>query len=74
MSEPLTAGCVDDKTSEKIQAVVTVVSIIVTIVAYKWIKRQLKEATPDFIYARRKARQGNIVAPVPLRINGPYMV
>ncbi|KAJ7336789.1 hypothetical protein DFH08DRAFT_620612, partial [Mycena albidolilacea] len=37
--------------------VVTGVGIVITIVAYIWVQRQLKAATPDFIYSRRKARQ-----------------
>ncbi|KAF8181965.1 hypothetical protein K438DRAFT_1767693 [Mycena galopus ATCC 62051] len=46
--------------------VVTVAGIIITIVAYIWVQRQLKAATPDFIHARRKARQvGGDIVPSP---------
>ncbi|KAJ7262719.1 hypothetical protein B0H12DRAFT_1012612 [Mycena haematopus] len=47
----------DNKDTKTIENVVLVLGIVVTIFAYIWIKRRLKELTPSFIYARRKARQ-----------------
>ncbi|KAF7369695.1 hypothetical protein MVEN_00300900 [Mycena venus] len=53
-------------TVKTVDNVVVVLGIIVTIVAYIWVQRQLKAATPDFIYARRKARQvGGDIVPAP---------
>ncbi|KAJ6589000.1 hypothetical protein B0H19DRAFT_1102407 [Mycena capillaripes] len=54
----------DDGTSKTVENVVLAVSIVVTIVAYVWIQRRIKAAKPGFIYARRKARQVNNVAPL----------
>ncbi|KAK7028290.1 hypothetical protein R3P38DRAFT_2935199 [Favolaschia claudopus] len=47
----------DDGTSKIVENVVLVAGIVVTIVAYLWIKKQLKAAIPDYVYKRRKARQ-----------------
>ncbi|KAF7361345.1 hypothetical protein MSAN_01167200 [Mycena sanguinolenta] len=47
----------DDKDTKVIENVVLVLGIVVTVAAYIWIKRRIKESTPDFIYGRRKARQ-----------------
>ncbi|KAF8171216.1 hypothetical protein K438DRAFT_1729354 [Mycena galopus ATCC 62051] len=54
-------------TVKTIDDLVVVVGVVVTIVAYIWVQRQLKAATPDFVYARRKARQvgGGDIGPVP---------
>ncbi|KAJ7912536.1 hypothetical protein B0H13DRAFT_539505 [Mycena leptocephala] len=47
----------DNKTSEKIEKVVLVATIIVTIAAYSWVNRQMKAVKADYIYLRRKGRQ-----------------
>jgi hypothetical protein len=47
-----------------VENIVLVVGIVVTIGAYVWIKRQMKAATPKFIYERRKARQANSQTPL----------
>ncbi|KAJ6491561.1 hypothetical protein DFH09DRAFT_1377197 [Mycena vulgaris] len=47
--------------SGKIEKIVLGISIVVTILAYVWINRQMKAAKPAFIYSRRKARQGKTV-------------
>ncbi|KAJ7513223.1 hypothetical protein B0H11DRAFT_1949085 [Mycena galericulata] len=53
-------------TAKVVDNVVVVLGIIITIAAYIWVQRQLKAATPDFIYARRKARQvGGDFVPAP---------
>jgi hypothetical protein len=49
---------VDNATSSKVEKIVMVLSIGVTIVALTWIRRQMSAAMPEVIYARRKARQG----------------
>ncbi|KAJ7471901.1 hypothetical protein FB451DRAFT_1036475, partial [Mycena latifolia] len=45
-----------------------------TIVAYVWIQRKMKAATPDVIYARRKARQAKNDAPGPEYISMPNIM
>ncbi|KAJ7471424.1 hypothetical protein B0H11DRAFT_2433321 [Mycena galericulata] len=52
----------NNKTSTTIENIVLVSGIIITVVAYMWIQRQMKAARPEFIYARRKARQAEMEA------------
>ncbi|KAJ6632602.1 hypothetical protein B0H10DRAFT_20386 [Mycena sp. CBHHK59/15] len=47
-------------TSSKIEKIVLVVSIGISLFALTWIRRQMAAAKPDVIYARRKARQGKL--------------
>ncbi|KAJ7186823.1 hypothetical protein C8R46DRAFT_1058151 [Mycena filopes] len=47
----------DSKNSKKIETIVLVISVGITVVALGWVRRQMAEATPDVVYARRKARQ-----------------
>ncbi|KAJ7233716.1 hypothetical protein B0H12DRAFT_1143491 [Mycena haematopus] len=47
----------DTGTVKVVENVVLVLGIVVTIVAYIWIQRRIKEETPAFVHARRKARQ-----------------
>ncbi|KAJ7151883.1 hypothetical protein C8R43DRAFT_1127517 [Mycena crocata] len=51
-----------DSTSKTVNTVVLVVTIIVTLVAFKWIDRTMKAARPEYIYSRRKARQAKALA------------
>ncbi|KAF7293232.1 hypothetical protein HMN09_01201400 [Mycena chlorophos] len=46
-----------NKTSNIIEKAVLVASIIVTIVAYRWINKKMEDAKEAFVYSRRKARQ-----------------
>ncbi|KAJ7475110.1 hypothetical protein B0H11DRAFT_2413121 [Mycena galericulata] len=48
-------------TSNKIEKIVLVVGILITIVAMGWIHKQEEAAKPEVIYARRKARQGKLL-------------
>ncbi|KAJ7700370.1 hypothetical protein B0H17DRAFT_1047094 [Mycena rosella] len=50
----------DNKTTNTVEKIVLVAGILVTIAAYVWVNRQMQAAKPDFIYARRKARQGKV--------------
>ncbi|KAJ7912569.1 hypothetical protein B0H13DRAFT_2475819 [Mycena leptocephala] len=54
----------DNGTSKAVENIVLVVGIVVTIGAYVWIQRQMKAATPKFIYERRKARQASSQTPL----------
>lgn len=56
--------CTDNGTSKAVENIVLVVGIVVTIGAYVWIQRQMKAATPKFIYERRKARQAKSQTPL----------
>ncbi|KAJ6505303.1 hypothetical protein C8R45DRAFT_1091042 [Mycena sanguinolenta] len=47
----------DNGTAKVVENVALVLGIVVTIVAYRWIQRRMKDETPGFIHARRKARQ-----------------
>ncbi|KAJ7912560.1 hypothetical protein B0H13DRAFT_2271558 [Mycena leptocephala] len=47
----------NNATSSKVEKIVMVLSIGVTIVALTWIRRQMSAAMPEVIYARQKARQ-----------------
>ncbi|KAJ7074556.1 hypothetical protein C8F01DRAFT_29684 [Mycena amicta] len=47
-------------TSAKVEKIVLGISIVITVVAYIWINRKLKAAREEYIYSRRKARQGKI--------------
>ncbi|KAJ7485191.1 hypothetical protein B0H11DRAFT_2279441 [Mycena galericulata] len=58
-----------DKTSAAIENIVLIAGIIITVVAYMWIQRQMKSARPEFIYARRKARQAEMEAS-----SGPHYI
>ncbi|KAJ7334853.1 hypothetical protein DFH08DRAFT_1083387 [Mycena albidolilacea] len=59
----------DDTHAEKIEKIVLIATILVTLISYAWIKRQMKAAKEDFIYLRRKARQGKAGSS-----NGPQFV
>ncbi|KAJ7764829.1 hypothetical protein B0H16DRAFT_1525861 [Mycena metata] len=50
----------DNTTASKVDKAVLALSIIVTIVSYKWIANKMEQAKPDFVYSRRKARQRKI--------------
>ncbi|KAJ6631535.1 hypothetical protein B0H10DRAFT_1938399 [Mycena sp. CBHHK59/15] len=56
-------------TSEKVEKVVLVLSIGVTIAALIWIRRKMAAAKVDFVYARRKARQGKVTSS-----SGPHFI
>ncbi|KAJ7038593.1 hypothetical protein C8F04DRAFT_1088768 [Mycena alexandri] len=58
----------NNTTASKIDKGVVALGIFVTIVSYKWIANQMKAATPDYSYLRRKARQGKMAA----SSNQPY--
>ncbi|KAJ7675452.1 hypothetical protein B0H17DRAFT_130803 [Mycena rosella] len=61
--------------SAVVEKVVLVISIAITIGAYVWINRQMTAARPEFIYARRKARQGKAgVSTAPQFISLPDVV
>ncbi|KAJ7764823.1 hypothetical protein B0H16DRAFT_1525846 [Mycena metata] len=62
---------VDNTTASKVDKVVLVLSIIITIVSYKWILYKMKAATPDYVYSRRKARHGKLAA---ASTNGPHFI
>ncbi|KAJ6510539.1 hypothetical protein C8R45DRAFT_1088698 [Mycena sanguinolenta] len=47
----------NNTTAEKVEKIVLVLTILITIASYKWIQRQMEAAKGDFIYLRRKARQ-----------------
>ncbi|KAJ7845206.1 hypothetical protein B0H13DRAFT_1908507 [Mycena leptocephala] len=47
-----------DATSSKVEKIIIIVSIGITIVALGWIRRQMNAAKPEVICARRKACQG----------------
>ncbi|KAF7328924.1 hypothetical protein MVEN_02522300 [Mycena venus] len=48
----------DNATSSKVEKIIMIVSIGITILALGWIRRQMNAAKPEVIHARRKARQG----------------
>ncbi|KAJ7471908.1 hypothetical protein FB451DRAFT_1367806 [Mycena latifolia] len=48
----------DSASSNKIEKIVLIVGIGITVLAFGWIRRQMNAAKPEVIYARRKARQG----------------
>ncbi|KAF7328925.1 hypothetical protein MVEN_02522400 [Mycena venus] len=54
----------NDETSKTVENVVLGVAVASTIGAHILIQRKMKVATPDFIYARRKARQANDQVPL----------
>ncbi|KAJ7736722.1 hypothetical protein DFH07DRAFT_985847 [Mycena maculata] len=60
----------NDTTSQKVEKIVLVVSIIITIAAFAWIRRQMDAAKEEHIYLRRKARQGKAAA----SSNGPHFI
>ncbi|KAJ7280250.1 hypothetical protein C8J57DRAFT_1302086 [Mycena rebaudengoi] len=47
----------DDSTSKKVERIVLVISILITIGALMWIRRKMDAQKEEFVYARRKARQ-----------------
>ncbi|KAJ7629501.1 hypothetical protein DFH06DRAFT_1441602 [Mycena polygramma] len=49
--------------SERIEKIVLVTGVLITIVAFGWIKRQMKAAREEYIYLRRKARQAKVDGP-----------
>ncbi|KAJ6558112.1 hypothetical protein B0H19DRAFT_1149963 [Mycena capillaripes] len=49
----------NNATSSKVEKIILIISIGITILALTWVRRQMNTAKPDVIYARRKARQGN---------------
>ncbi|KAJ7629498.1 hypothetical protein DFH06DRAFT_1225894 [Mycena polygramma] len=57
--------------SERIDKIVLVAGVLITIVAFGWIKRQMKAAR-EYIYLRRKARQAKVDGPH--FIGGPNIV
>ncbi|KAF8179920.1 hypothetical protein K438DRAFT_2172209 [Mycena galopus ATCC 62051] len=64
----------DNGTSKIVENVVLVLGFVVTTVAYKLIKKKMQEATPAFIYARRKSRQVDGGAPSAYDIRLPDIV
>ncbi|KAJ7640470.1 hypothetical protein DFH06DRAFT_1334821 [Mycena polygramma] len=58
--------------SETIEKIVLVAGILITIVAFGWIKRQMKAAREEYIYLRRKGRQAKVDGPH--FIGGPNIV
>ncbi|KAJ7640468.1 hypothetical protein DFH06DRAFT_628128, partial [Mycena polygramma] len=58
--------------SERIEKIVLVAGVLITIVAFGWIKRQMKAAREEYIYLRRKARQAKVDGP--RFIGGPSIV
>ncbi|KAJ7022320.1 hypothetical protein C8F04DRAFT_1138424 [Mycena alexandri] len=46
--------------SQKVERIILVIGVIITIGAVIWIRREEQQAKPAFIYARRKARQGKL--------------
>ncbi|KAF8147749.1 hypothetical protein K438DRAFT_458162 [Mycena galopus ATCC 62051] len=64
--KPENAG---NTTAERIEKIVLVVTILITIAAYTWIKRQMEAAKGDFIYLRRKVRQAQAGSS-----NGPHFI
>ncbi|KAJ6515190.1 hypothetical protein C8R47DRAFT_506651 [Mycena vitilis] len=58
--------------SEKIEKIVLVAGVLITIVAFGWIKRQMKAAREEYIYLRRKGRQAKMDGPH--FIGGPSIV
>ncbi|KAF7367909.1 hypothetical protein MSAN_00855700 [Mycena sanguinolenta] len=50
----------DNGTVKIVENVVLVLGIVVTIVAYRWIQKRMKDETPAFVHARRKARQSGV--------------
>ncbi|KAJ7749913.1 hypothetical protein B0H16DRAFT_1550599 [Mycena metata] len=48
--------------SQKIERIILIISVIITIGAVIWLRREEQAAKPAFIYARRKARQGKFLA------------
>ncbi|KAJ7117915.1 hypothetical protein C8R43DRAFT_1137564 [Mycena crocata] len=61
----------ENTTAEKVEKAVLVLTIIITIIAFKWIDRKMKAARPEYIYSRRKARQAKALAAAS---NGPHFV
>ncbi|KAJ7471909.1 hypothetical protein FB451DRAFT_1399207 [Mycena latifolia] len=53
----------NDKTSNIIEKIVLVITIIITVAAYRWINKRMEAAKPDYIYSRRKARQAKVQGP-----------
>ncbi|KAJ7485172.1 hypothetical protein B0H11DRAFT_1152805 [Mycena galericulata] len=49
----------DSTMSERIEKIVLVVSVLITIAALNWMKRKMNAAKEEFVYSRRKARQAN---------------
>jgi ABC-type Fe3+ transport system permease subunit len=48
---------VDDSTSKKVEKIVLIISILITIGALVWIRRKMDAQKEEFVYTRRKARQ-----------------
>ncbi|KAJ6558114.1 hypothetical protein B0H19DRAFT_1070675 [Mycena capillaripes] len=59
----------NNTTSERIEKIVLVATILITIISYGWIKRQMSAAKADYIYLRRKARQAKTASS-----NGPHFI
>ncbi|KAF7328916.1 hypothetical protein MVEN_02521400 [Mycena venus] len=53
----------DNTTADKIEKVVLVATILITIISYRWINGKIEAAKPDYIYLRRKARQAKVGQP-----------
>ncbi|KAJ6510519.1 hypothetical protein C8R45DRAFT_1207426 [Mycena sanguinolenta] len=53
----------DNINTDVLENVFLALGIVTTVGAYIWIKRRLRDSTPDFIYSRRKARQVSGGAP-----------
>ncbi|KAJ6482036.1 hypothetical protein C8R47DRAFT_581856 [Mycena vitilis] len=49
----------NNSTSNKVEKIIMVISVLITLFAFRWIKAKMEGAKPDVIYARRKARQPN---------------
>ncbi|KAF8205304.1 hypothetical protein K438DRAFT_1715711 [Mycena galopus ATCC 62051] len=54
----------DSSRSSKIQKIVIAVTVVITVLAMLYIRRRMVQARPAVVYARRKARQQEMVAAV----------
>ncbi|KAJ7641448.1 hypothetical protein FB45DRAFT_1053955 [Roridomyces roridus] len=50
----------DNSTSSRVEKIILIISIGITIFALTWIRRQMSNAKEEVIYLRRKARQGKV--------------
>ncbi|KAJ7186839.1 hypothetical protein C8R46DRAFT_936000 [Mycena filopes] len=64
----------DNTTAPKIEKAVLVITVLITIASYKWIQKKMTAATPDYVYLRRKARQGKMGTTGPQFIGMPAIV
>ncbi|KAJ7736726.1 hypothetical protein DFH07DRAFT_893085 [Mycena maculata] len=64
----------DTSTSNKIEKIVLIISVIITVIAMVWLRRQQEAAKPVVIYARRKARQGKLLRNTAYNADQPYNV